>query len=368
MTMLLLQLPSELLLQIGKSLTTIRDVNSLSQANKRLHALLNHYLYVLDAQVSNAALIWGSQHGNEGTVRMCLQMGANAEVMDRGRTPLSFAAEYGHDAVVKLLLETEGVDADSNRGDDRTPLSFAAEHDRGEVVKLLLETGRVDVDSKDADLWTPLFWAAHSGSEGVVQLLLETGQANVDSRDYCRDTPLSWAASKGHTGTVKLLLETGQTNMQSDQEGLFGWMGLRSAAQEGYKAVKQLLPQFGQVDVNSTDPEGWTLSSLTALDACETTINLLLETDRVAADSRDTAFSWAARYGRGSVVRLLLETGQIGVDPNDSTRYTPLSLAAKYGYEAVVNLLLGTRLRSMYANRPSNVGNPSQTFGSWPHG
>lgn len=56
------------------------------------------------------------------------------------------AAEHGHEAVVKLLLETEGMDADSNRGDDRTPLSLAAEHDHREMVKLLLETGRVDVD------------------------------------------------------------------------------------------------------------------------------------------------------------------------------------------------------------------------------
>lgn len=80
-------------------------------------------------------------------------MGAKVKVMDRGRTPLSLAAEHGHAAVaavVKLLLETEEMDADSNRGDDRTPLSFATAHACGELAKLLLETGRVDVDSKDA--------------------------------------------------------------------------------------------------------------------------------------------------------------------------------------------------------------------------
>ena len=97
-----------------------------------------------------AALFWGAQRRNVDTVRMCLRMGAKVKVMDRGRTPLSLAAEHGHTAVVKRLLETEEVDADSNRGDDRTPLSVAAEHDCGEMVKLLLETGWVDVDSKDA--------------------------------------------------------------------------------------------------------------------------------------------------------------------------------------------------------------------------
>lgn len=83
-------------------------------------------------------------------------MGAKVDVMERGRTLLSWSAEHGHEAVVKLWLETERVNPDSKRFDNRTPLSFAAEHDREEVIKLLLETGRVHVDTKDADLWTPL--------------------------------------------------------------------------------------------------------------------------------------------------------------------------------------------------------------------
>lgn len=145
-----------------------------------------------------------------------------------------------------------------------------------------------------------------------------------------------------------------------------GRMLLRSAAQEGYQAVKKLLLQIGQVDVNLSDSEGWTLSSLVTLDTCEAIMKLLLETDQVAANSKDTSFSWAARYSRGAVVRLFLDTGQIGVDPKESTHYVPLFQAAKYGYEAVVNLLLGIWLRSVYLNTPNprNGANSDQPFGS----
>ncbi|KAF2183391.1 ankyrin, partial [Zopfia rhizophila CBS 207.26] len=63
------------------------------------------------------------------------------------------------------------VDVDSKDGYGWTPLSWAARSGHEAVVKLLLETGKVDVDSKGGYGWTPLSWAAGNGHEAVVKLL-----------------------------------------------------------------------------------------------------------------------------------------------------------------------------------------------------
>jgi ankyrin repeat protein len=73
--------------------------------------------------------------------------------------------------VVKLLLATGKVDVDSKSKYGQTPLSWAAERGHEAVVKLLLATDKVDVNSKDSSSRTPLSWAVERGHEAVAKLL-----------------------------------------------------------------------------------------------------------------------------------------------------------------------------------------------------
>ncbi|KAJ4194440.1 hypothetical protein NW759_016520 [Fusarium solani] len=134
---------------------------------------------------------------------------------DCGRTPLLRAAEAGHEAVVRLLLE-KGAAIESKDDEGRSPLSLAAERGHDSIIRLLLEKG-APMGSKDNRGRSPVLWAAEGGHEAVVRLLLEKGAA-IESKDDQGRSPLSWAAEAGYDAVVRLLLEKGATLESKDDE------------------------------------------------------------------------------------------------------------------------------------------------------
>ena len=90
-------------------------------------------------------------------------------------TGLHLSARFGLVYLSRMLLTVDcketSICADLKDSYGWTPLSWAARGGHEAVVKLLVETGKVDVDSKDSDGRTPLSWAAREGHEAVVKLL-----------------------------------------------------------------------------------------------------------------------------------------------------------------------------------------------------
>ena len=98
-----------------------------------------------------------------------------------------------------LIFKRRIVDEVPRRDGAVTSLIYGYEA----VVRLLLDTGEVDADSRDKDGLTPLWWATESGCEAVVKRLLDAGKVDADSKDKGSQTPLSRAA-RGHEAVVKL--------------------------------------------------------------------------------------------------------------------------------------------------------------------
>ncbi|PMD63451.1 uncharacterized protein K444DRAFT_556103, partial [Hyaloscypha bicolor E] len=84
-----------------------------------------------------------------------------------------------NEAILALLGKGHHPDCKDSSG--QTPLSWAAENGHELVARLLLEKG-AELESKDKDNQTPLLWAIRNEHEKMVRLLLEKG-AKLESKD-----------------------------------------------------------------------------------------------------------------------------------------------------------------------------------------
>lgn len=199
-----------------------------------------------DDSYGRSPLSWAAQRGNTKVVEWLLGKSADpnskatAIFMD-GCTPLWFAAQNGHDAVVRALVAKDGVDSDSKIVDGQTPLSRAARNGHEAVVKLLLDHG-AEINSNDNNGRKPLSLAARDGHEAVVELLLDR-DAEINSNDNDGRTPLSFAAENGREGVVKALLGTGHINVNAEDKS--GRTPLSFATENGHEAVVKLLLDHG---------------------------------------------------------------------------------------------------------------------------
>ena len=311
----------------------------------------------------------------------------NRRALPNQTSGLHLTARYGLLCLTKQLLEGEhgssSIGADSKDSHGRTPLSYAAQKGHETVVKLLLQTGKVDVDSKDEDGRTPLSYAVEGGHEAVVRLLLDSG-ADVKRRlryvDWVKgtgQTVLMLAVENGHEAVVVVLLDRGadvnakrrkwryryfdnyrdygyncgygslepyiESHDYRECDEYFEWTALMLAVESGHEAVVKLLVERDDVEADSKDKNGRTPLSHAAERGHEAVVKLLVERDDVEADSKSkngrTPLSYAAEGGHEAVVKLLVERDDVEADSKDNDSRTPLSLAAEWGHKSIVKVL-----------------------------
>ena len=266
----------------------------------------------------------------------------------RRRDIPSYLAEHGNEIVLSFFIETEEYMPDTRDKGGRTSLSWAAQNGHDAVVKQLLDKG-AEQDSKDKEGRTPLSWAAAKGNVEVTMLLLEKG-AEPDSKDKEGRTPLSWAAAKENVEVTMLLLEKGA---ESDSKDKQGWTPLSWVAANGNVEVTMLLLEKG-AESDSKDKQGRTPLWWAAANG-QVEVTTLLFKKGAELDSKDkkgrTPLSWAAAKGNVEVTTLLLEKGA-APDSKDNEGRTPLSWAARYGLVMIEKLLTSMTTNTHSTNCP----------------
>jgi hypothetical protein len=152
----------------------------------------------------------------------------HSEPFPERMTGLHLAAYFGLGEAAKALLNL-GHDPNSKDSYGRTPLSWAAKLGHEAVVKCLIEKAVTDVNLSDSDNCTPLWNAARKGDEIITRMLLQGGAtANVKrvKRGFIHSygeyrvytNALHEAAKHGHKVVTSLLLEYGASIDEPSEE------------------------------------------------------------------------------------------------------------------------------------------------------
>ncbi|THX53936.1 hypothetical protein D6D06_05817 [Aureobasidium pullulans] len=130
----------------------------------------------------STALLLAAQSGHIAIVKLLVEKRADLEARtDNDETPLIAASIYGHVRVVQYLLE-KGSNAEARTRGTFTALIFAANRDHPEVIRTLIEFGAL-VDSKKSHGMTALMEAIYAQSPSATQLLVEKGASLVETAD-----------------------------------------------------------------------------------------------------------------------------------------------------------------------------------------
>lgn len=291
------------------------------------------------------------------------------------RSPLCMAAGFGHEAVMKLLLEkcpdiinTPGpsglapistavlqnppnavsiVEMLLNHGananeiadnlNERRPLHAAAINQNRGVLQVLLNSGAY-IDAQDDRGFTPLMSSIMEDDYDACRLLIGHG-ASVDLKDVDGNSLFTVAVlERANPLIAELLLKY---DVDIDSRDRFGDSAMHLAAERGRADSAKALIDYG-ININATNASGRTALHVVAAEGDEEIAKMLIASgaDINAIDiSGFNALSCAAYMGNIEISLLLVEK-TTDINLQSCAGEPPLSLAACTGEEALVNLLL----------------------------
>ncbi|XHG08763.1 hypothetical protein AWENTII_011856 [Aspergillus wentii] len=273
--------------------------------------------HAMDARDSHGrtALSWAAEHGHEGLVRCLLESGADATLKDiYGHTAFARAAKSGHYAIAKILANSSGIDSN----DISLQLAFlrAACHGFLSVVQLFLGRG-FDPRFNDPEFGrTPLSQAAEYGQTDIVRLFLdididpnsEDVNGGNSTQDNTGKTPLMWAAMNDRLSIAQLLLEKGADPSKQEKDGQGA---LYFAITKGHIQIVMSLLDHG-VDIHAKSIEGHSALHEAAMNNHSEIVALLLNRgcDANARDLKgNTALHHAGSHGNRKMALSLLDHG-----------------------------------------------------------
>lgn len=223
----------------------------LQQRKPKTYAWMSYLLgtsNTIDNQAWNGAtaLQFAASFGDEEVVNLLLKEGANGKLTDNtGANALSSAANSGNLAVVETLIKA-GVKVEANH--HTTSIHVAAFFNDTAVLAKILTENPEAINQTNEKGFSALHNACYRGNWEACNLLIDNN-ADIDLKNpKSQVNALQLAVSNGHYSITQLLIEHGAKLDHKDDQGI---TSLQSAIEKNYFGIAELLIKSG---ANILDP------------------------------------------------------------------------------------------------------------------
>ncbi|KAG0138550.1 ankyrin repeat-containing domain protein [Tuber indicum] len=232
----------------------------------------------------------------------------------------------------------------------------------------LLECG-ISGDLPDECGWRPLIVAIVVRRVEMIRVLLSEEKYGVNvnaSLEEC-GTPLMIATKVGFQEGVSMLLQSSKIEVNATEPG--GWSSLQISINKGEIGIMKLLLSDPRVDVSTRNGTSPTPLICAVKSGNTDIVQLLLQHPRLEIYptlSGHTALHEAAKYHNTTILKILLQDKRFDVNAKDERGFTPLHIASYCSEEAVRALLEDSKtevnILNQYSSTPLHIAALSGTF------